>query len=296
MSISVPFRTGLNTVQMLHSIQLFNNISGNSKHSNHSNHSNLPSIPKKSNLKKSSKSVSKSKSVTKSTKSKTEKKRLQLHLIRPHHVNHSQSFVTHNHSLQDTYHRHATTPYVMASTQYKLEKKFNQLAKRFKQIHGHKPRVFVACTGNTCRSASAVALLSRMFGNSISISSAGTNVRTPGSKMTSYVHDVLTGAVLHGKQTEPIIHSSRDISVAMKDILEADLILVMEQKHADAILSMYPQLTSPIVILHVPDPYRDPEDAATKPMSSLIGENFDMTQLLLEKLDEVMTDFFESEL
>jgi protein-tyrosine phosphatase len=102
--------------------------------------------------------------------------------------------------------------------------------------------VLVVCTGNTCRSPMAEHLL-RARG--IDASSAGTDV-VPQGLMSGHALAALAQRGLDGST-----HRARRLT---RDLVDAaDLVLVMEPAHRDAVRALAPDAA--VTVLDVPDPY-----------------------------------------
>lgn len=98
------------------------------------------------------------------------------------------------------------------------------------EIHIRKPvRILVVCTGNTCRSPMAAALLlhhaQRSGRSDLDVTSAGLAARDGAPASPEAI------AAMARRGIDLREHRSR--AVRMEDLYEADLILAMEQRHAD---------------------------------------------------------------
>ena len=123
--------------------------------------------------------------------------------------------------------------------------------------------ILVVCVGNICRSATAEVLLK------VRLAEAGKPLQVHSAGLGALVgHDIEPTArqVLaeHGIEAGP--HSARQIDDAM--LSEADLILVMEKRHRDAIAERAPHASGKTMLLgkwqedrEIPDPYRQQKPA-----------------------------------
>ncbi len=108
-------------------------------------------------------------------------------------------------------------------------------------------RILFVCSGNSCRSPMAQAILQQLVSSSIQVISAGTESNFYGS-ISEEAFCVLkeTGMEMDKKfvsknMTEQMIESS-------------DLIFAMEEKHLERILKMLPDAYDKTFVLNVPDP------------------------------------------
>lgn len=116
--------------------------------------------------------------------------------------------------------------------------------------------ILVVCIGNICRSPTGEALLtSKLQGRDIQVSSAGLGALV-GKPVDATATQVMAAA---GYQLPE--HQARQLTPEM--LRAADLVLVMEQKHLQAVHSMAPEARGKTFLFgkwsdnrEVPDPYR----------------------------------------
>lgn len=116
--------------------------------------------------------------------------------------------------------------------------------------------ILVVCIGNICRSPTGEALLkSKLQGRDIQVSSAGLGALV-GKPVDATAIQVMAAA---GHQLPE--HQARQLTSEM--LRAADLVLVMEQKHLQAVHSMAPEARGKTFLFgkwsdnrEVPDPYR----------------------------------------
>ena len=122
-------------------------------------------------------------------------------------------------------------------------------------------KILVVCIGNICRSPTAENLLRNALGpTDIVISSAGLHA------LKNSPIEATALSVLEEHGHAPDDHRATQITSAA--INESDLILVMEQQHINAILSMAPAARGKIFLLgkwqddhEIKDPYRQGKPA-----------------------------------
>ncbi len=121
---------------------------------------------------------------------------------------------------------------------------------------GEPYRVLVVCTGNSCRSPMAAGMLDVMLsGEPVEVSSAGTMAPVGGPATAAAREAALEyGADLSG-------HRARQLVPVM--VRQADLVLVMEEYHRDAVVGLDPAAAAKTKLLleyagrpgeEVPDP------------------------------------------
>lgn len=119
--------------------------------------------------------------------------------------------------------------------------------------------VIFICTGNICRSAMAHGYLNYVLEKeniyNVFVSSAGTSTYD-GSPATKYAIDAISK---YGVD----LTNHRSTSIENSDILNADYILVMTNRHKREVISRWPKLESKVHLLkeYVEDsPYEDIDD------------------------------------
>lgn len=136
--------------------------------------------------------------------------------------------------------------------------------------------VLVVCTANVCRSPYVAALLQRRFRNAglgsvVSIESAGVHAQS-GREVDSTIVAMLSemGVELAAKHATPIVESA---------LRKADIILVMEEAHRQALFYRLPDALPKIFLLselahrfnEIPDPHGQSEQDYEL-MASLVQE------------------------
>ena len=121
--------------------------------------------------------------------------------------------------------------------------------------------ILVVCVGNICRSPTAQALLQNKLANTkIRVTSAGIGA------LVGKPVDATAAEVMHAAGYAVPDHTARQLTPDM--LREADLILVMENRHLQSIHAMAPQARGKAMLLgkwldntEVPDPYRQQRPA-----------------------------------
>lgn len=111
-------------------------------------------------------------------------------------------------------------------------------------------RILLLCTGNTCRSPMAAALLRRKLeaaGRNDTVESAGLFALS-GSPATD---DAVTAMREIGLE----LSAHRSTQVTKEQAEKADAILVMTESHRQSLLSAMPEAADRITVLGVDDPY-----------------------------------------
>lgn len=119
-------------------------------------------------------------------------------------------------------------------------------------------RILIVCMGNICRSPAAEYLFrERMGGRDIQLCSAGL-VALVGNPMDATALQLLSECGVDGTS-----HRAHQLTTAM--VMQADLVLGMEQRHVDAIVKLAPEARGKVFLLDkwlggrdVPDPYGQP--------------------------------------
>lgn len=120
-------------------------------------------------------------------------------------------------------------------------------------------RILIVCDGNICRSPTAVAIFMRHCPER-DISSAGL-IGLTGHEMDEMAREV---AAAHGLHCPP--HRGRRLNSDL--CRKAELILVMERRQRDGLMSQFPAGSGKVMLLghwcggeDIPDPYRQDKNA-----------------------------------
>ncbi|NIM02868.1 low molecular weight protein arginine phosphatase [bacterium] len=138
-------------------------------------------------------------------------------------------------------------------------------------------KILFVCTGNTCRSVIAQGLLKKMLSaegiKDVKVDSAGT------AALSSYGIYGILEKVLKEEDIEISNHNPTQVTPQM--VKDADLILVMERKHKQAILEMAPEAEDRVFLLKefagekenldIPDPIGHPEEVYRKRLEEIKG-------------------------
>lgn len=149
-------------------------------------------------------------------------------------------------------------------------------------------KILFVCTGNTCRSVMAQELFKRMLREdgieNVKVSSAGI------AALPSYGIFGLLEKVLKDEGIEPSSHKPTQVNPEI--LRDADLILVMERRHKEAILEMAPEVKNRVFLLKefaneeenldIPDPIGQPEEVYRSRLREIKG----YLLKILEKIKE----------
>jgi protein-tyrosine phosphatase len=122
-------------------------------------------------------------------------------------------------------------------------------------------KILIVCIGNICRSPTAEHLLRGALGCSgIEVSSAGL------AAVEGHPIEQTAGIVLEENGHKPNEHNA--IQLTSQAVSESDLILVMEQRHINGVLSIAPEARGKVFLLgkwqenrEISDPYRQGKPA-----------------------------------
>ena len=151
-------------------------------------------------------------------------------------------------------------------------------------------KILFVCTGNTCRSVMAQGLLKNMLKKegieNVKVSSAGT------AALSSYgIYGILEKVL---KEEDIEISNHKPIQVTAEIVKDADLVLVMEKRHKEAILEMAPEVENRVFLLKefagekenldIPDPIGQPEEAYRSRLQEI-------KEYLLKILEKIKKDW-----
>jgi protein-tyrosine-phosphatase len=138
-------------------------------------------------------------------------------------------------------------------------------------------KILFVCTGNTCRSVMAQGLLKNMLRKEgikdVKVNSAGI-AALPSFAIYGVLEKVL-------KEEGIEISNHKPTRVTADVVKDADLILVMERRHKDAILEMAPEVKKKVFLLKefagekenldIPDPIGQPEEVYRNRLQEIKG-------------------------
>lgn len=107
-------------------------------------------------------------------------------------------------------------------------------------------RVLFVCSGNSCRSPIAQAILQHITGRQITVVSAGTH----GNALNTISQEAAEVLGEIGIKVENFVSAT----ITRETVELSDLIFVMEEKHKERILELFPNVSDKVFVLNVPDP------------------------------------------
>lgn len=131
-------------------------------------------------------------------------------------------------------------------------------------------KVLFVCAGNAHRSPLAEALLKKVRPD-LEVDSAGIRVAIPISEEAR--------KYLEREHAEQYLKNIPE-SLGSKQINEYDFIVVMEQRHKDAVLSKCPECEGKIVVWNIEDPYFLPREYAEKIYEQIKEKVTELAELL----------------
>lgn len=141
--------------------------------------------------------------------------------------------------------------------------------------------ILFICTGNTCRSPMAEAILKHKANSQYEVKSAGVYAQA-GSPTSRYSVEVLT------KQSIPINHKSTQLNHELIDW--SDLILTMTTSHKALVQQQYPKAVDKVFslkefALDTPSDISDPFGGTLEDYNEIYKEIDEAIQFLVKKLD-----------
>ncbi|WP_459502001.1 low molecular weight protein arginine phosphatase [Bacillus sp. C1] len=139
-------------------------------------------------------------------------------------------------------------------------------------------RVLFVCTGNTCRSPMAEALLRHYGEEKFEVKSAGV-FASPGSDASLHAKDALAEKGI--KEA----HASQQIT---EELLEwADMVLAMTESHKQLVLGYYPSASEKV------DTFYEFVEGTSKDISDPFGGSFSIYQSTLEEMEKLVQTLLE---
>ena len=115
-----------------------------------------------------------------------------------------------------------------------------------------KRKLLVVCTGNTCRSPMAAALLSKMLEEK---GLSGEYAADSAGVAAFDFQPASENAVLAAKEEGFDLSEHRARRITMEDLDGSELIFVMSQQHKDRLASVLPEAEEKLVVMDIPDPF-----------------------------------------
>ncbi|MEM3459170.1 MAG: hypothetical protein QXN36_01080 [Candidatus Bathyarchaeia archaeon] len=129
-------------------------------------------------------------------------------------------------------------------------------------------RVLFVCSGNAHRSPLAEALL-RKFKPDWTVDSAGVHVAIP------IAEEVKEYLAMEGAEQ---FLKSKPESLGSKRLMEYDVIVAMEDRHKDYVLSLCPECKDKIIVWNIKDPYGMNKEEAWKTYEQIREKVIELTK------------------
>ena len=115
-----------------------------------------------------------------------------------------------------------------------------------------KKKLLVVCTGNTCRSPMAAALLDKMLEEK---GLSGEYAADSAGVAAFDFQPASENAVLAAKEEGLDLSEHRARRITMEDLDEAELVFVMSEQHRALLSSVLPEAAEKLVVMAIPDPF-----------------------------------------
>jgi len=119
-------------------------------------------------------------------------------------------------------------------------------------LEEQKKKLLVVCTGNTCRSPMAAAVLRKMLAEK---GLSGEYTADSAGVAAFDFQPASENAVLAAKEEGLDLSEHRARRITMEDLDEAELVFVMSEQHRALLSSALPEAKGKLVVMDIPDPF-----------------------------------------